>query len=476
MRSEEAEAELTLRVADNKAGYFGVSLDQRAKTNPYLAQVRRGGKMVYLGSFATAEEAALCIARSPEGQAAAERAAERAASQGKKRKPKAFNKQRAAKKLEESGLSEEELARRQQGLFAEARQLLPTTAHSVPGSSSEHGGGSSASAAWGPLPQRSTSLTEVLKELAAKREASGEGRAGRAGREGREGRAAAAAEEAEAVARAVFRQAQVEGLRLRNSDKSATGFSNVYQDGERFRAQVSRGGKTLFLGRFASAEEAALQVAREGDGGAEADSVRQHRAAAARRRERAGTTCHVVSPGTRATSGAAGSTGGADAGSGSVSAPAGTCHCRPSQAQATHVSAGAARKRPAVEDDDPPQPAAYRSLSQQPAARHPPWTVAPAAAVWDGARGDGEPGDVWRVRGWGGGAANTTATTNANAASGYARPAATAAPPPSRQRSGGVAVAVRVGDVIGGAVLGVAAPVAAAAAAAVCANPRCGMN
>ena len=30
-----------------------------------------GGKQVQLGSFATAEEAALCVARSPEGQAAA---------------------------------------------------------------------------------------------------------------------------------------------------------------------------------------------------------------------------------------------------------------------------------------------------------------------------------------------------------------------------------------------------------------------
>ena len=42
---------------------------------PYNAQVRRGGKQVHLGSFATAEEAALCVARSPEGRAAAKRAA-----------------------------------------------------------------------------------------------------------------------------------------------------------------------------------------------------------------------------------------------------------------------------------------------------------------------------------------------------------------------------------------------------------------
>ena len=35
----------------------------------------RGGKLVSLGFFATAEEAALHVARSPEGQAAARRAA-----------------------------------------------------------------------------------------------------------------------------------------------------------------------------------------------------------------------------------------------------------------------------------------------------------------------------------------------------------------------------------------------------------------
>ena len=101
----------------------------------------------------------------------------------------------------------------------------------------------------------------MLEELAAKREASGEGRGGKEGREARAGRAAAAAEEAEAVARAVFTQAQAEGLRLRNSDKNATGFSNVHQDGGRFRAKVSRGSKTVHLGSFGSAEEAALQVA-----------------------------------------------------------------------------------------------------------------------------------------------------------------------------------------------------------------------
>ena len=65
---QQAEAErLTLLVADNTTGYFGVYLVNPGQPKPYLAQLRRGGKQVYLGCFATAEEAALCVARSPEG-------------------------------------------------------------------------------------------------------------------------------------------------------------------------------------------------------------------------------------------------------------------------------------------------------------------------------------------------------------------------------------------------------------------------
>ena len=79
----QADAEgLTLRKADNKAGYFGVNLHKPGQPKPYEAQVRRGGNKVSLGSFATAEEAALCVARSPEGRAAAERAAASEGGQG----------------------------------------------------------------------------------------------------------------------------------------------------------------------------------------------------------------------------------------------------------------------------------------------------------------------------------------------------------------------------------------------------------
>ena len=65
-----------LVVAENKAGYFGVSLLSRpGQSKPYQARVKRGGNQVHLGSFATAEEAALSVARSPEGRVAAGRAA-----------------------------------------------------------------------------------------------------------------------------------------------------------------------------------------------------------------------------------------------------------------------------------------------------------------------------------------------------------------------------------------------------------------
>ena len=73
---QQAQAEkLTLVVANTKGGYFGVQLSHPGRPKPYQAQVRRGGKIVSLGSFANAAEAALCVARSPEGQEKAKQAA-----------------------------------------------------------------------------------------------------------------------------------------------------------------------------------------------------------------------------------------------------------------------------------------------------------------------------------------------------------------------------------------------------------------
>jgi len=72
VRQQTQAEKLTPLVADNSSGYFGVHLSSKpGQPKPYQAQVRRGGNKVYLGSFATAEEAALCVARTPEGRAAA---------------------------------------------------------------------------------------------------------------------------------------------------------------------------------------------------------------------------------------------------------------------------------------------------------------------------------------------------------------------------------------------------------------------
>ena len=73
---------LTLVVADNSSGYLGVRLSKPGQPKPYEARVTRGGKEVYLGYFATAEEAALCVARTPEGRAAAVGRAAAAEGQG----------------------------------------------------------------------------------------------------------------------------------------------------------------------------------------------------------------------------------------------------------------------------------------------------------------------------------------------------------------------------------------------------------
>ena len=76
----QAEGPTLVEADESKTGYYGVT-HRPGRSKPYETRVWRGGKDVYLGSFTTAEEAALCIARSPEGRAAAGRAAP-AESQG----------------------------------------------------------------------------------------------------------------------------------------------------------------------------------------------------------------------------------------------------------------------------------------------------------------------------------------------------------------------------------------------------------
>ena len=66
-----------LLVADNTRQFSSACtslIPACTRHETYLARIRRCGRLVGLGSFATAEEAALCVPRLPEGQAAAQRA------------------------------------------------------------------------------------------------------------------------------------------------------------------------------------------------------------------------------------------------------------------------------------------------------------------------------------------------------------------------------------------------------------------
>ena len=47
-------------MAENKAGYFGVIFNKPGQRKPYQAWVRRGGKQVALGYFATAARRRRC--------------------------------------------------------------------------------------------------------------------------------------------------------------------------------------------------------------------------------------------------------------------------------------------------------------------------------------------------------------------------------------------------------------------------------
>ena len=65
-----AEAEgLTLqRSGNNQSGFRGSQVYPGCPPKPFEARVTRGGTQVSLGSFATAEEAALQYARTPESR------------------------------------------------------------------------------------------------------------------------------------------------------------------------------------------------------------------------------------------------------------------------------------------------------------------------------------------------------------------------------------------------------------------------
>jgi hypothetical protein len=240
---QQAQAEkLTLLVAENKAGYFGVILDSRpGRSKPYQAQVRRGGKIVYLGSFATAEEAALHVAQSPEGRAAA---AERAA---------------AAPALTSEEARQQAQAEKLTLLMAKNTTGYFGVSLGKPGLSKPY-----QAQVWRGGKNVSLGYFATAEEAALCIARSPEGQAAAAER------AAAAVPLTSEEARL---QAQAEKLTLLVA-KNKTGFFGVHlaKPGQPkpYKARVQSGGQDVYLGCFATAEEAALCVARTPEGRAAA--------------------------------------------------------------------------------------------------------------------------------------------------------------------------------------------------------------
>ena len=239
VQRQQAQAEgLTLLVADNTTGYFGVYLINSGKPKPYQAKVRRGGKNVSLGYFATTEEAALCVARSPEGQAAAFRIA--AAP------PLTSEEARQQAQAEGLTLLVADNNTGYFGVYQYPGKPKPYQAYVRRGGKNVYLG---------------TFATAEEAALCVARSP--------------EGQAAPAAERAAAAApltgEEARQQAQAEGLTLRMAgSRTNSGYFGVCltKPGQYrpYMAHVRRDGNQVTLGRFATAEEAALCVARSPEG------------------------------------------------------------------------------------------------------------------------------------------------------------------------------------------------------------------
>ena len=227
---------LTLLVAGNKAGYYGVKLDKRnAKSKPYKAQVWRGGKMAHLGSFTTAEGAALCVARSPEGRAAAQRVAAT---------PTPLTSEEARQQAQAEGLVL---------LVADNTTGYFGVIFGVPGPKPFQAKVRCA----GKMVHMGQFATAEEAALCVARSPEGKAAAQRA---------AAAPPLTSEEAR---QQAQAEGLTLLVAD-SETGYSCVRHNNpgqpKAYQARVRRDGKQVSLGSFTTAGEAALCFARSPEG------------------------------------------------------------------------------------------------------------------------------------------------------------------------------------------------------------------
>ena len=237
VRQAQAEG-LTLQRSDSSTGFKGVYFMSRGKSKPYKVEVWRGGNLVYLGSYTTAEEAALSYARTPEVQEA------------------------AAAPPEPSPLTAEEALRQAE---AEGLTLLRSKSSST-GYTGVRFNSSSKSKPYQAKVWRGGTVVHLGTFATAEEAALCHARTP----EVQEAAAAPPAPQPLTAEEAV-RQAEAEGLTLVRSESSRTGFKCVAltPKGSRsknytkpYKVEVRRGGKLVYLGSFATAGEAALCYAR----------------------------------------------------------------------------------------------------------------------------------------------------------------------------------------------------------------------
>jgi len=223
------EQRLTLRVSENKTGYFGVS-HLLGRFKRYQARVKRGGKDVHLGSFVTAEEAALCVAQTPEGRAAAQakRAAQSAPS---------LTSEEARQQAQAEGLTLRVAEKNKSGYCCVYHK-----AGSRPYQASVKRGGKDV--------HLGSFVTAEEAALCVARSA--------------EEQAAAGSPPPPLTSEEARQQAQAEGLTLHVAENKSGYFGVGYRPGKPkpYQLRVRRGGKEVHLGSFVTAEEAALRLAR----------------------------------------------------------------------------------------------------------------------------------------------------------------------------------------------------------------------
>ena len=240
---QQAEAEgLTLLKSESRTGYKGVTIrNGTTRIKPYHVQVHRGGKTVTIGQFATAEEAALCYARTPEGQAAA-------AAPPAPPAPPPLTAEEALRQAEAEGLTLLKSERSSAGYkgvsFSSGRNNTRPYHAQVGRDGKQVSLGDFATAEEAALVVARTPVGRATVAASA----------------------AAPPAPPPLTAQEALQQAEAEGLTLLKSE-SRTGYRGVTIRSDKGRSKpynvhVYHGGKEVHLGRFATAEEAALCYAR----------------------------------------------------------------------------------------------------------------------------------------------------------------------------------------------------------------------